>query len=314
MNSILSLSGGGTRGVYTLRILRRMEEHTQKKCSEMFSLIVGTSTGALIAAALVNEKSAEEIEEHYRKHICKIFRPKIKIIDRLLGKAYSDQPLRLAIRDLVGAEKANKSVSNINSNFIIISTDYKACSIAKFGNLNLAGVNREISLENALVSSTAAPTYFQPSIVGEDVYVDGGLVANSPDIVAVDLINRLPDFDIENSRMVSLGTACPKTAFAKVNKRKWGLGWLIDPTNRGIIHLTLAAQENWSLDFCKTLLGEGKYIRFDKKCQSPDEIKQLKDLDNCSDDAIDTAVRLADETWNEFKSREDFRQHFVCHL
>jgi len=70
---ILSIDGGGTKGYITLHVLARLEQMTAKKCSDIFDLIAGTSTGALIAASLAMGISAHKLLLIYRSKTPKVF-------------------------------------------------------------------------------------------------------------------------------------------------------------------------------------------------------------------------------------------------
>ncbi|NEQ70489.1 MAG: hypothetical protein F6K21_34365 [Symploca sp. SIO2D2] len=71
---ILALDGGGFRGVISARILKEIEDKIKpKKLHEYFDLVAGTSTGSIIAAGIVIEKSADEILKIYRDDGEKIF-------------------------------------------------------------------------------------------------------------------------------------------------------------------------------------------------------------------------------------------------
>ena len=69
---ILSLDGGGAKGFYTLGVLREIEAMTGKKLHEVFNLVFGTSTGAIIAALIAQGNSVDDIHRHYKDHVPKI--------------------------------------------------------------------------------------------------------------------------------------------------------------------------------------------------------------------------------------------------
>src|SRR5262245_17644067 len=72
--TILALDGGGAKGFYTLGILDELEKNTGKRHSELFNLIYGTSTGAIIAALLARGETVEEVLAIYREHVPDIMR------------------------------------------------------------------------------------------------------------------------------------------------------------------------------------------------------------------------------------------------
>lgn len=87
MKKILSIDGGGIRGIIPARILADIESQTNKQIFELFDLIVGTSTGGIIALGLVKphsikknsaKYSAEEIAELYEKNGKKFSLPKYR--------------------------------------------------------------------------------------------------------------------------------------------------------------------------------------------------------------------------------------------
>jgi uncharacterized protein len=70
--NVLALDGGGTKGVYTLGVLKELEAHLQKPLYQYFDLIYGTSTGSIIASLLALGKTVTEIEAIYFQTIPKI--------------------------------------------------------------------------------------------------------------------------------------------------------------------------------------------------------------------------------------------------
>ena len=70
---ILSIDGGGIRGIIPVTILASIEERTGKPISQLFDLIAGTSTGGILALGLTKPNSAGEPE--YSAHdLCKLLR------------------------------------------------------------------------------------------------------------------------------------------------------------------------------------------------------------------------------------------------
>src|SRR5260370_40768965 len=71
---VLSLDGGGAKGVYTLGVLKEVEAITNAPLCEVFDLVFGTSTGAIIAALIALGYRIEEIENLYFTLIPKIMK------------------------------------------------------------------------------------------------------------------------------------------------------------------------------------------------------------------------------------------------
>lgn len=71
---ILSLDGGGIRGIMTLQLLRKLEETAGMACYKFCDMVAGTSTGGIIAGLIALGKSATDIEKLYVKLVKKVFK------------------------------------------------------------------------------------------------------------------------------------------------------------------------------------------------------------------------------------------------
>ena len=89
---VLSLSGGGARGIYQARFLDRLEREYKKRIAEIFDVVAGTSTGAIIAALLANGVSAQDIVTLFRSRSSSIFQKKRFAFFRR-GSLYNNKPL-----------------------------------------------------------------------------------------------------------------------------------------------------------------------------------------------------------------------------
>lgn len=70
---ILSLDGGGIRGVVSATMLAEIEKQINQPLNQYFNLIAGTSTGAILAAAIASGKSSQEIVKLYQQEAIRIF-------------------------------------------------------------------------------------------------------------------------------------------------------------------------------------------------------------------------------------------------
>ena len=102
MFRILTIDGGGFRGVYSAHVLKRIEEEYNVPLHNQFDLIVGTSTGSIIAAALACEKKASDISKMYDKHGKSIFRKRCLCRFGLFGSRYKPKRLKKVLNTFFG--------------------------------------------------------------------------------------------------------------------------------------------------------------------------------------------------------------------
>jgi uncharacterized protein len=149
-----------------------------------------------------------------------------------------------------------------------------------------------------VLATAAAPTYFPSKQLGKDNLIDGGLIANAPDVIA--LAESLRQFqDINRTYMLSVGTCGESLArpFEK-NIRSGGLWWI---ARRKLLHLTMAAQERLAVQTAKSLLGP-RHIRLDGDASS-DEQRALG-LDKTDPQASAVLEALASRIFSDLNGSE----------
>src|SRR5262249_41887491 len=103
---ILSVDGGGIRGIIPARILQRIEEETEKHATDLFHLIAGTSTGGIIGCGLLKGKTAREMAQLYANRGGDIFHrslwDKVTTIDGLSNPDYDAEPLETILGQQLG--------------------------------------------------------------------------------------------------------------------------------------------------------------------------------------------------------------------
>ncbi|MHC4125925.1 MAG: CBASS cGAMP-activated phospholipase, partial [Planctomycetota bacterium] len=186
---ILSIDGGGMRGLYSATILQELEEK-YGTLVDYFDMICGTSTGGIIALGLSLGLSAKTAVEFYEKYGPKIFPPTNKLGNyirswkqRLFSSKYSDTDLRIALEDVF-----KKSVLNDSKCCLCIPTT-NASSFApvvlKTSHYHEFERDGQFKMVEAALATTAAPTYFPIAKLSNELayMVDGGLWANNPALV-----------------------------------------------------------------------------------------------------------------------------------
>lgn len=299
---ILALSGGGYRGIYTATLLSKMETSFKTPIRDHFDLIIGTSAGALIAASLACGVPAQLIAELFAKAGPTIF-PEIPIYTKagkiiMGGSAHTMDAIEILIDELLNPYiDVNQPMVDLDIPLAVNAVSYTS-KISRIYACRQFVDDKTVkaSLKDAIIASASAPTFFPTRDIEGEAVVDGGLVANAPDIVGLSLALRHLKAKLDKIYLLSIGTAAPKGGVTPGKQKNSGkLGWIL--TEHHIIDLMLAAQEHLSIRIAKDLLGS-RYTRIDKK-PSTAEAMVIKDLDNASEEAKTVLTYLANETWNE---------------
>lgn len=186
---ILSIDGGGIKGLYSATVLHHLEKK-YGQISDYFDMICGTSTGGLIALALSQRIPASIICEVYEKK-GKIIFPKQKkwkgILKQTLWQGkFSDKPLRNVLTELFGDKRIGDS-----SNALCIPsysfTDARPW-VFKYDHPDLPGRDNKAFCVDVALATSAAPTYFplcEIDYYDNKQFIDGGVWANNPTLVGV---------------------------------------------------------------------------------------------------------------------------------
>ena len=259
---ILSLDGGGTRGIYGAQVLTRVEETLGAEVRNCFDLITGASTGSIIAGAAAAGIPMKEVVALFENDSPRIFKktPFLTKASMFFCSRYSNDPLAKVLERYLHS----MTLGDVSIPLMIPSADISTDGVHVFKSrfLNELGGSytrdRDVLLKDAILASCAAPTYFDPQAVGPYLLVDGGLWANNPSIIALteamSKFNRQP----EQVRVLSIGTGHTRNMYTK--GRRWGLftGWGRDK----LISYTLGIQSQASRNMAKLILKDG-YLRLD---------------------------------------------------
>lgn len=188
---ILSIDGGGVRGIITAVMMQRLsEDQALAGWLDGCDLIAGTSTGGLLALCLAAGVDIEEIRGLYEKRSEKIFADTLldDVVDlgKLRGADYDIKNLRRETRKLFGMTK----LSELNKHVLITSFDldnededprHQTWKPKLFHNFPGEGSDGKELAYKVGVYTSAAPTYF----ASEDGYIDGGVYAPNPSMCAL---------------------------------------------------------------------------------------------------------------------------------
>jgi hypothetical protein len=184
---ILSLDGGGIRGILTLQLLKKIEEIAGIPAYKLFDLVAGTSTGAIIGGLISLGKTAAEIEDLYIQFVTKVFLKRNFLSDRFLNPPkYDKKNYRAALRELVQNVTLKEASANTGVDIFITAkdvTDNEETFFTCFHKEGTAyGTYQNALLRTVMEATMSAPTYFHPL----ERFIDGGTTTyNNPSVAAL---------------------------------------------------------------------------------------------------------------------------------
>ncbi|XP_013875195.1 calcium-independent phospholipase A2-gamma [Austrofundulus limnaeus] len=223
---ILSIDGGGLRGLLALQTLHKLEALTGKRIYQLFDYICGVSTGAVIGFMLgLFQIPVKECDDLYRKLSSDVFKQNVILGTVKMGwrhAFYDSEPWENILKEKMGSNLMVETTRNPKCPKVAaVSTIVNRGLPLKayvFRNYNLLpGVRSHYlggchhQLWQAVRATSAAPGYFQEFRLGNDLHQDGGLLMNNPTALAIHECKCLwPNTPLEC--VVSLGTGRIETA------------------------------------------------------------------------------------------------------
>ena len=310
---ILSLDGGGIRGIITARILQEIENRTKKRIHELFDLIAGTSTGGILAAGLAGTPprknlpyTAKEMVDFYRTKGRRIFHPKNSSHvppsgsgEEWSGATYSSKPLEEVLKKLLGDAKLKDTKLDI----IATSYDIEARKPYLFKTSLARGKKQDHHnhlLRDVARATSAAPTYFTPLLLDDEQWeerralIDGAVFALNPSIIA--LTEALSSgAKMEEILLCAVGTGMNNDEILYDDAKKWELwDWakslvdiVMDGTSDSAHHLARQLLPSSKSDDKQK--PEQRYFRFDIELEHASD-----NLDDANKTNIENLLREAD--------------------
>lgn len=289
---ILALSGGGFLGLYTATVLAELEASIGRPIAESFDLIAGTSVGGIIALGLAAQVPARDIKIAFENNGKRIFSNR-QVPNSMLGTLrdiarfafepkYTGTALRETIQQIVGVEK---KIGELQHRVIVPAVNVTKGEVQLFKTPHHPDFSRDLKLKltDVALATSAAPTYFPLAEVGDWLFADGGLYANSPDILALHEAEHFLGASLDQIHVLSIGTTTARYSFAHQDGNALGAyHWL---SNQRLTSVMLAAQQQSVHFMMKHRLGQ-RYIRLDHD-QSKAQARHL---------ALDVATVAAQRT------------------
>jgi patatin-like phospholipase/acyl hydrolase len=302
---ILSLDGGGVRGIMSAQILLRIENilktefGSEIKIGDYFDIVAGTSTGGIITSIILlkNDKneliySAKDVVDLYYNNNNKIFKKtflhKIKTFFGFFGSQFKED----GIENVLQTYFKDIQLKELKKPSLICSydTNNRKCVIFK---QHLAEIDdaHNFYLKDVVRATTAAPLYFKPakikSITGDEYsLIDGGIYANNPAMCALVEVNKIFEkengrkYNIRDIKILSLGTGEYNKRYVWDKIKKWGLvNWIIP-----FIDMT-SSSTNEVTDYQLSKLYEynncpENYLRIDVNLSKKERLLDNTDINN----------------------------------
>ncbi len=255
MKRVLSIDGGGVRGIIPLTILKHVEEITGRRIADMFDLIVGTSAGGIAALALAHPKqySAKEVLDHYYTLSRRVFRAdpwhKVTSLGGATGPRYHYSRLK---------DNLDKVYLNTLMAECATPTMVTAYNIHKRQTLFLKSwKDGWCGMSEAGLATSAAPTYFRPlKLTRKLVAIDGGVCVNNPAMCAYAEARKLWPEE-QDVRLLSIGTGQSTRRIPYDDAKDWGVvGWM------GCLLNIIGDGESDAVNYqLENILGKDKYLR-----------------------------------------------------
>ncbi|MEG3834652.1 patatin-like phospholipase family protein [Microcoleus sp. MON2_D6] len=315
---ILSIDGGGIRGIIPAIVLNYIEERTGKRIATMFDFIAGTSTGGILALGLTRKNSdssinrepeytAAELVNFYRKYGQKVFNQNIPMsFDELLQPKHNPKGKQQVLKDLLGEAKVEDALREIfipsydielrAPVFFTSNPDAEECD-----SIHSRKLCSGFKMWEAAMATSAAPTFFPPYELetahttdeGHYALVDGGVFANNPASIAMmeAMISYKKKTDEELHRkdtlVVSLGTGSVTRRYKYRDAKNWGqIKWALP-----LLNVVLDGQsESVAFQLQQLMVSKGdkdnnrNYYRFQLQLSSDNGQDQM---DNASPSNID---------------------------
>jgi uncharacterized protein len=257
---ILSLTGGGYRGLFTARVLVDLCDHARRPgpLNRTFDVFGGTSIGGLMACALAVGVPPREVLAAIDRHGAIVFPAKrSRTLRRLIfGTLYDADNLVKAIDDCLGAASRTK-LKDIPVGLVVPAVNWQRGTVELFMSGAFGKVHAsDLPLREVCLATSAAPTFFKPHVVNGAAMLDGGLAANNPDALLLMEVGRRWPERIAHSHMLSIGTAGADPSRATQDAEKPGAAWAGQ-----LATYMMTVQERMASAQAERLLGKRRYLR-----------------------------------------------------
>lgn len=258
---ILSLDGGGIRGLYSAAVLAKFEEKHSVNITQHFDLITGTSTGGIIALGLGMGMRCHEIVDFYLNAGPKIFSNPFwwKNLSRYFCRKYSTRPLQAALINAFGERKMGESACRL----VIPSYDLEHGKVRIFKTPHHERLKTDwkIPAWKIGLATSAAPTYFSACRqINHSRLIDGGIWANNPAVIGITEAVSMLGCQLSDIHVLSLGTTTARLKQPAYLNSAGNLPWV---WGSRIIDVLMNGQSVGTSGLAEHLIGKQNFFRAD---------------------------------------------------
>lgn len=311
---ILSLDGGGIKGLYAAKLLAQIEEKTGNLLGEHFDMICGTSTGGLLGLGITNKIPCKEMARFYEEHGPLIFpyepwvMRKLRFIGQIgFGSKYSNVKLKVALKELLGDYKTMKDANHLMCIPSFNITKGRPSVFKKpFGHYHRDG---RFTMMQVALAASAAPTYLPAVTIEGDQFIDGGIFNNNPSLIGY--TEAMDHFIGENKPCVSEGIIYKSISMLSIGLpgRPIGEKPIISSSKsflkwkEKLVGTAMTGSDYITEYQVKKLveIGGGYYYRLNPPQLSPSQLKHV-DMDNASKSAINTFNTYGQDVGDDYTS------------
>lgn len=297
MATVLSIDGGGVRGIIPAVILEFLEGELEKldgvgaRLADYFDVIGGTSTGGLITA-LITTPNSENQNRPVRpaKDTIRFYQDKSAIVfSKMENPPYPNKYSNIPLHNLANENLGSTWLRQTLTNVVIPSYDINSGKPSIFYTSQAkADTSMDALLSDVCMGTSAAPTYFPPYVFSSFKLLDGGMVANDPTSLAVDEARKLTS--ASEFLVISLGTGTGAAAGASYGAQVASdLDWILDKNGDVSIVNVHSKASQYKLDETENQLRIQAYGLSESELE----------LDNASKDNLDKLKRRAEKLLEE---------------
>lgn len=254
---ILCLDGGGIKGLFEAQILADLEESIGEPLYLYFDMFSGTSTGAIIAAGLAYGIPAAKIRDLYTECAKDIF-PQDRKVFRTLNRIFRSKFSNKALANQLNKIFADAKIGDCKTRLLIPSVNLSTGKVQVFKTSHAPDLiyDYQRKIVDVLLATTAAPTYLPPHQMNSGTYIDGGIGANNPSLLALtEAVSSRCGWKQEDIYLLSLG-CMESISTVTTGQEKMGA---VDVMK--LISLFMSAESQYSHNIVNILLPKGHYLR-----------------------------------------------------